>query len=163
STKPSVEAGSNLGQGPSGVRVWVYPPSGGAVGLEMFFQYWARGGKTRRVAWVGMGGGRCGRGGGGAGAVGGGGGGGQRARGGGGAGGDVVELEPGVERGALADALDGAALVAEVVCGGDGGGGEEGFVGGAGVEVGAAEGEDGGDGGWRGVAVHDVGDAGVVG
>jgi len=76
---------------------------------------------------------------------------------------DVVQLQPEIERGSLADALDGAALFAEVVRGGDGGGLEERFVGGAGVEVFAAEGEDGGDGWRRGVAIHDVGDSGVVG
>ena len=75
---------------------------------------------------------------------------------------DVVELQPEIERGSLADALDGAALFAEVVCGGDGGGLQERFVGGAGVEVFAAEGVDGGDGRRRGVAIHDVGDSGVV-
>ena len=36
--------------------------------------------------------------------------------------GDVVELEPEIERGTLADALDGAALFAEVVRSGDGSG-----------------------------------------
>ena len=77
--------------------------------------------------------------------------------------GNVVELEPEIERGALADAFDGAALFAEVVRGGYGGCQQERFVGGFGVEVGAAEGEDGGDGGRCGVAVHDVGDSGVVG
>ncbi len=76
---------------------------------------------------------------------------------------DVVELEPEIERGSLADALDGAALFAEVMCGGNGGRVEERFVGGACVEVFAAEGKDGGDGRRRGVAVHDVRDAGVVG
>jgi hypothetical protein len=77
--------------------------------------------------------------------------------------GDVVQLEPEIERGALADALDGAALFTEVVRCGYGGCQQERFVGGFGVEVRAPEGKDGGDGGRCGVAVHDMGASGIVG
>ena len=79
------------------------------------------------------------------------------------AGGDVVEFEPLIEAGALADAFDGAAVVAEVFFGGDVGSVHERLQCGVGVEGAATEGIDVGNGGGCGIAVHDVRRAAHVG
>ena len=78
------------------------------------------------------------------------------------AGGDVVELEPLIEAGALADALDRAAVVAEVFFRGNVGGVHQRLQGRARVKGASAEGIDVCDGRSCGVAIHDVGCAAQV-
>ena len=74
-----------------------------------------------------------------------------------------MELKPLIEAGALANALDGAAIVADVFFGRNVGGAHERLQGSVRVKGASTEGVDVCDGGGRRVAIHDVGGAAEMG